>query len=83
MHQRFVRTTVATGGALVLLGALTVSTGPAQAAQTCGGKTPTIVGTSGADTLHGTPGNDVISGLGGNDRILGGGGRDILCGGGG
>jgi Tol biopolymer transport system component len=47
----------------------------------CGGKTATIVGTSGKDTLNGTNGPDVIVGLGGNDTIRGGRGKDIICGG--
>ena len=82
MHSRSIRTTIgATGAAAVLLRAFSLSTGPAQAAPTCGGKAPTIVGTRGNDTLRGTPGDDVISGLGGNARLLGRGGHDILCGG--
>ena len=44
---------------------------------------PTIVGTSGAETLNGTTGNDIIAGLGGNDTINGLGGNDTICGGGG
>ncbi|MFN3218475.1 MAG: calcium-binding protein [Acidimicrobiales bacterium] len=46
---------------------------------TCGGRTPTIVGTTGDDVLRGTRGNDVIAGLAGNDRIIGRGGNDIIC----
>ena len=42
MYQRTFRMTVATGGAVVLLGAFSFSTSPAQAAPTCGGKAPTI-----------------------------------------
>lgn len=48
---------------------------------TCGGLTPTIVGTSGADKIKGTAGRDVIVGLGGNDTILAAGGDDVICGG--
>ena len=48
---------------------------------TCGGRTATIIGTSGADVLTGTGGNDVIVGLDGNDKINGGGGHDLICGG--
>ncbi|HJV08136.1 MAG TPA: hypothetical protein VJ653_00575 [Acidimicrobiales bacterium] len=48
---------------------------------TCGGLTPTIVGTSGPDTLTGTAGPDVIVGGGGNDSINGLGGDDTICGG--
>lgn len=46
---------------------------------TCGGRTATIVGTSGPNTLVGTAGADVILGLGGNDVIRGLGGDDIIC----
>jgi hypothetical protein len=81
MYQRALRMTVATGGTAVLLGALCLSAGPAQAAESCAGKAPTIVGTSGDDTLKGTSGRDVILGRGGNDRVLSRGGHDIVCGG--
>jgi hypothetical protein len=47
----------------------------------CGGKLPTLVGTTGRDVLTGTPFADVISTLGGRDRVRGLGGRDIICGG--
>ena len=50
-------------------------------ALSCNGKTPTIVGTPGNDTLRGTSRADVIQGLGGNDTISGGGGNDTICGG--
>jgi serralysin len=49
--------------------------------QTCGGLTPTILGTGGDDVLTGTPGDDVIVGGAGNDVITGGGGDDTICGG--
>jgi Ca2+-binding RTX toxin-like protein len=52
-------------------------------AASCGGRTPTIVGTAGPDKLVGTAGDDVIWGLGGNDKLIGQGGNDVLCGGGG
>jgi Ca2+-binding RTX toxin-like protein len=58
-----------------------VSVTTASGAPTCGGRAPTIVGTSQGDTLRGTGGADVISGLGGNDEIDGLGGNDIICGG--
>ncbi|WP_432542169.1 ExeM/NucH family extracellular endonuclease [Kineococcus sp. SYSU DK002] len=48
---------------------------------TCGGLTPTIVGTPGDDVLTGTNGRDVIAGLGGDDVVTGGNGDDVLCGG--
>ncbi len=47
----------------------------------CDGRTPTIVGTSGADRIIGTAGPDVIMGLGGDDQIFGMGGDDVICGG--
>jgi Ca2+-binding RTX toxin-like protein len=47
----------------------------------CAGRSATIVGTPGRDTLRGTSGRDVIAGLGGNDVIQGRGGNDVLCGG--
>lgn len=49
--------------------------------QTCFGRVPTILGTSGNDVIVGTPGDDVIVGGAGNDTISGGGGNDIICGG--
>lgn len=50
---------------------------------TCGGQTPTMVGTDGDDVLVGTSGVDVIFGGRGDDQIYGLGGDDFLCGGGG
>jgi Ca2+-binding RTX toxin-like protein len=50
-------------------------------AGTCGGLTPTIVGTSGRDIIFGTPGPDVILAGGGSDDIQGLGGDDTICGG--
>jgi uncharacterized repeat protein (TIGR01451 family) len=50
---------------------------------TCAGKTVTISGTSGPDTLRGGPGRDVIKAFGGADQIRGVGGNDIVCAGGG
>ncbi len=47
----------------------------------CDGRSPTIVGTTGADVLRGTNKSDVIMGLGGDDIIDGLTGEDILCGG--
>lgn len=55
----------------------------AGAAQSCRGRTATIVGTSGVDTINGTNGIDVIAALGGNDVIDGISGGDFICGGGG
>lgn len=48
-------------------------------ALTCRGRTATIGGTPGDDTLLGTPGPDVIAALGGDDRILARSGRDLIC----
>lgn len=45
----------------------------------CGGETPTIVGTSGPDVLKGTTGRDVILARGGADQVNGVGGRDLIC----
>jgi Ca2+-binding RTX toxin-like protein len=47
----------------------------------CGGRTATIVGTLGDDTLRGTPGPDVIAAENGDDTVLGLAGRDLICGG--
>lgn len=47
----------------------------------CGGRPPTILGTSEDDIINGTAGPDVIHGLGGNDTIHGLGGDDVICGG--
>ncbi len=67
---------------VVVAVAATMAVAPAaSAAPSCGGRTPTIVGTSGDDELVGTAGRDVIHGLGGADDIAGEGGGDIVCGG--
>ncbi|RHW24451.1 hypothetical protein D0Z08_24335 [Nocardioides immobilis] len=47
---------------------------------TCGGITPTIFGTAGADTITGTAGADVIVAGEGNDTISSVGGNDRICG---
>ena len=47
----------------------------------CFGRTPTIIGTEGDDTLSGTTESDVIVGLGGKDTITGEGRIDFICGG--
>lgn len=65
-------------------GALAVTAIEARAdAPLCGGRSATIVGTSGNDRLLGTSGADVIVGRGGRDGIWGYGGNDIICSGGG
>jgi Ca2+-binding RTX toxin-like protein len=67
---------------LVIFGVVAVAAGAgpslASAAE-CGGRTATIVGTPGDDTLNGTPGDDVIVGNGGNDRVFAGDGNDRVC----
>ena len=47
----------------------------------CGGKFPTVVGTTARDVLRGSRFADVISTLGGNDVVRGLAGKDIICGG--
>ena len=47
----------------------------------CGGQTPTVVGTPGADQLAGTPGADVVDAQGGNDTVNAQAGNDVVCGG--
>ena len=49
-------------------------------APTCGGKAPTIFGTTLNDRIIGTAGPDVIVGLAGRDVIRGQGGNDLICG---
>ena len=49
------------------------------ATYSCGGRSATIVGTAGSDSLRGTSGNDVIVGLGGSDNIDARGGDDLIC----
>jgi Ca2+-binding RTX toxin-like protein len=55
--------------------------GAGPVSSTCQGKTVTVFGTDGNDTLSGTPGADVISALGGRDKLKGLGGKDLFCGG--
>ncbi|MGH2675404.1 MAG: calcium-binding protein, partial [Actinomycetota bacterium] len=50
---------------------------------TCRGKTATVVGTPGNDTLTGTSGRDVVAALGGKDKVRTLGGKDLVCAGGG
>ncbi len=64
--------------ALSVVAATSVS---AASGATCDGRTPTIVGTPGADTIRGTGGADVIAALGGDDRVRAAGGNDVVCGG--
>jgi Ca2+-binding RTX toxin-like protein len=57
-----------------------VASSAASGAPACGGKSATIVGTPGDDSLTGTQGADVIVGLSGDDLINGLGGNDRICG---
>jgi len=65
----------------MVVDACSVPPPPPPVPTTCGGKTITILGTSGDDVIHGTDGPDVIHGLAGNDVIYGGKGNDVICGG--
>lgn len=47
----------------------------------CGGRFPTLVGTTGRDVLRGSRFADVISTLGGRDVVRGLKGNDVVCGG--
>jgi Ca2+-binding RTX toxin-like protein len=47
----------------------------------CAGRTPTALGTAGADKMTGTPAADVIDALGGNDTVKALRGNDVVCGG--
>ncbi len=53
--------------------------GPPPTPATCKGKSATVVGTTGGETLTGTSGRDVVAALGGNDRIKAQGGNDLVC----
>jgi hypothetical protein len=53
----------------------------ARPAAPCAGRTPTAVGTAGADKMTGTSAADVIDALGGNDTVKALGGADVVCGG--
>jgi sugar lactone lactonase YvrE len=67
----------------LLSGAFGYAEGEEVTPPTCGGRTATIVGTTGKDVLRGSKFDDVIAGLGGADTIKGLAGDDRLCGGGG
>jgi Ca2+-binding RTX toxin-like protein len=67
---------------LVIFAVVALAAGAAPSlanAAECDGRTATIVGTPGDDTLYGTPGDDVIQGNGGNDRVFAGDGNDLVC----
>jgi sugar lactone lactonase YvrE len=70
-----------TNGNHFLSGAFTFVEGLEVEPPTCGGRTATIVGTTGKDVLKGSKFDDVIAGLGGDDVIKGAGGDDRICGG--
>lgn len=68
-------------GVALLVGLAMVVLAPTAASSgSCGGETPTILGTRGDDVLVGTSGPDVIDGRGGDDHIDGKGGNDVICG---
>ncbi len=46
----------------------------------CGGYMPTMLGTSGPDTIYGTSGRDIIYTGSGNDIVHAGSGNDVVCG---
>ncbi len=55
--------------------------GDGTTAGTCKGRTATITGTEGDDSLAATESDDVIAALGGNDSVKGADGDDLVCGG--
>ena len=69
------------GTLAVVIGLLASGASPAQAAPSCFGRRPTIVGTDDDDTLRGTPGRDVIFAGRGDDIVHARGGNDLICGG--
>jgi Ca2+-binding RTX toxin-like protein len=73
------RTPVWLAGAAIVLGALVLPAGHAQAQVACNGMPATIVGTPDDDTITGTRGIDVILALAGNDVVSGLAGNDTVC----
>lgn len=69
--------------AVLVTPTLATGSAPEPRVAECFGRTPTIVGTDGADDLSGTPGNDIVYLGAGNDVFRGGDGNDLICGGGG
>jgi Ca2+-binding RTX toxin-like protein len=65
--------------AALVAGVLTAPATPAHALTTCGGRTVTIAGTAGDDTITGTQFPDVISAEAGNDVVSGLGEADVVC----
>lgn len=69
-------------GVALAAGMVAAATVPAlAAAESCGGRTATIVGSAKGEKISGTRFADVIAGLGGNDVITSLGGNDFVCGG--
>ncbi len=67
---------------LLAVASLLPASAPVGAAPpSCGGRTATVVGTTGDDTLRGTRRADVVVALAGDDSVDGGGGDDLVCGG--
>jgi hypothetical protein len=88
MHASHVfRRTIAKGNLAAFSAYLLLSTVSAALPQgagavtlpTCNGKTATIVGGVGNDTLNGTAGDDVIVDLNGSNHVNGNGGNDTIC----
>ena len=74
-HVRRVVAFVCLAVSVAVLAPATASAG----VPTCMGRTATVVGTGGDDTLRGTPRADVVVARGGNDRVIGRGGNDLVC----
>ena len=66
---------------LVAPAGVSPSAAAVSAANSCEGRTATLVGTAGPDVLIGTSGPDVIAALEGDDQISGREGDDVVCGG--
>jgi Tol biopolymer transport system component len=62
-------------------GTVTITVATAKVGTPCIGKTPTVVGTPGADQLAGTAGRDIVDAQGGKDTVNALGGNDVVCGG--
>lgn len=77
-----IRSTVAAGLAALFLAPIPAAPHAwAATPELCDGKTATIVGTAGSDTLSGTDGDDVAWLGAGDDHFVGGAGDDLVCGG--
>jgi Ca2+-binding RTX toxin-like protein len=62
-------------------GTVTIRVATPKVGTPCAGKTPTVVGTPGADQLAGTAGPDIVDAQGGKDTVNALGGNDVVCGG--